>query len=438
MIETQDEKSKSYKSIFRSQHKWISEDEVTRYKSIDQKKNTSSGWKYFLIFIITIMLLLSGFGWNQINLFSGMQIEEFITDKNGRIYLFSLFTLAFIINIIVSKTLHHFAYMKVAAVYNNNSKETHRFKLVLKEFKNELKWYYLFFSDKCPEKLFDCLARMVELEWKEAMKIGRPAILFILSPDRYFAEYYKERLSKNRIRCESTTCYRDTELSACAAEWDTIRNSRKFFIEFSNWYNVNLTVLLTILVITLWEYNGSIIQVLHYALLYRLVSRAFEIGYAYYTDIVQVSVIKFRMNKQDNIEFQHFFNGWKKSSLRRSGRISLAVHTLFEMILLYSTLYYFEYLFNFRNMNDLFNKIIGSLDASGNLLYFNFFLHSLSVSSFNISFGYFPTKLWLFLHASQVLISMVLIILSLATYLGTSDDVTEREEDFFKRTLSKK
>lgn len=256
-------------------------------------------------------------------------------------------------------------------------------------------------------------------------------LFFLFSPDYYFAREYKENIKKSYIRCCYKTCYSHQCLKdkngegICLKNWDGIRIDLKYFVIYSNWYNVILASLVAIITIFFWGYSGWLIDVLFYFLVFRILSRFIEIVVAFYKDVARVDDKLFATNMGTNHRYIH---NWKNSLLLKSSRISLAVHSLAEIVILFSLLYYFISL-NYLYLDK--ENLLIDIGTSGELNTFNFFLLSLSVSAFNFSFSSYNSILWSLAHVVQVILSIVLIILALATYLGSGNDLLKRDKEFY-------
>ncbi|MCP2036448.1 hypothetical protein L1279_003490 [Planomicrobium sp. HSC-17F08] len=254
-------------------------------------------------------------------------------------------------------------------------------------------------------------------------------IYLLISPDYFYALYYKDKLKKGAGTTKSFYKYRDNNKQGLD-EWDKIKIERKFFIEYSNWLNVSFITVSTILIILIRDYNISILEILFYFLLFRLLSRSIEIVIAYYKDVVRVDSIIFKKWIEDRMD-KVYINNWKSSAIRKPARISLACHTLFEMILTFTLLYCFVSSIETVKLED--NLHLAALSS-----YWEFLVYSLSINTFNFSYTLYPNYLWSILHVAQVFIGVVLIVLSLARYLGLSDEITERDEKFFIDVEDKK
>lgn len=65
--------------------------------------------------------------------------------------------------------------------------------------------------------------------------------------------------------------------------------------------------------------------------------------------------------------------------------------------------------------------------------FYNYFLYGVSMSFFNFSYTNYNLWIWNLLHVWQVIVSIVLIILFVASYLGLEDNMVKRDEEFFKQ-----
>ncbi|MDF9841758.1 MULTISPECIES: hypothetical protein [unclassified Paenibacillus] len=256
------------------------------------------------------------------------------------------------------------------------------------------------------------------------------SLLFFLLPDFFIAKAFKDT-NKNKLkRVESNSkcdckdecpVSRLEKISMC--DYDRLKITNKFFIEFSNWFNLCFTTILVALTVLFWGVlNEVCIQILTYFVSFRIASRATEIVIAFYNDVVKVNAITF-IYKTDKGESSVYISNWKNSLLLKTGRISLAVHTLLEIVFIFSILYL------------LVSKhvIFDGLPIHNDGHYIEFLLFSASVSVFNFSFFDYKNVCLSIMHVSQVFLSMVLIVLSVARYLGLSDELTAREEEFFHK-----
>lgn len=287
-------------------------------------------------------------------------------------------------------------------------------------------------------KLAYCLIRR-HVPFSGSVLTSRPkgfsgGLCFLFSSDYFYALAYKQLMKdsvKNACLGAPPTCACATSSDhyendgICLAGWDQIKNARKFFVEFSNWLNVIFTILLSfVAVIFLWTNQGWIVDVFFYTICWRILSRSIEIAVAYYKDVVRVDAVIF--TQKGGATNKLYVNNWKSSLIRRPARISLAIHTLLEMILAFALLHYFLAVhFQPDSPLPLTNGQEELLD------YGSFFLFSVSLSFFNFSFTAYPALIWSIVHVWQVLLSMVLIILSLANYLGMDDTLLQRDRKFF-------
>ncbi|MFJ5564013.1 hypothetical protein [Lysinibacillus xylanilyticus] len=241
--------------------------------------------------------------------------------------------------------------------------------------------------------------------------------------------------------------YKDFEKGVCLVsvkESLLKRINKKFILEANNWSNLTRTILLTIIVICtsvilkieIFEvfFSKNIMNLisieellLSFLLIYiiiRIFSRGSEVALAFYKDVVGVnSKIFFYSHHTINLSISKpegsfvgfaYKNKHYSSLLRRSSRLSLAIHSLLEIILLYAVAYWIVFYL--------------MIDSSSSFL--ATFLFSFSISAFNFSFMSYDLFILTILHVSQVGLSMVLILLSIAQYLS-DEDITEQEEEFY-------
>lgn len=260
---------------------------------------------------------------------------------------------------------------------------------------------------------------------------------FLFSYDYYFASYFKELLKDKQfndlcpLRDVYTAQYKCrhnylNRLIDCQKKGKTIsygcerhqeKKRLKDFVIFSNWFNVLSAAILVMLTMFLYEVYSlleikkstlNIFEIMMVFIVIRLISRAIEVTIAFYYDVVRV-----RMHPDLTI-------GERSTNLKKGNRISLAIHSYIEFVLLFSMLYYL-------NPNSINSVLVAKeyIEFS----YLDFLLYSASVSAFNVSFD--MQSLTVFgkvLHALQVFLSINLVVLSLAAYLGLTDGMNEYEK----------
>lgn len=254
------------------------------------------------------------------------------------------------------------------------------------------------------------------------------SVFLLVSPDYIFAKAYKDLNKKQYKRDDSNhkckcskTCPLSKVDNISMCEYDELRITNKYFIEFSNWNNLIFTIILAVMTVVIWGSIGEFLfRVFSFFIAYRIVSRGIEIIIAFYNDVVKVNAIIFTQTETG--EFTYVSN-WKNSLILKTGRISLAIHSLLEIIFSFSILYALV-------CNSSLIDISGLPIKSGDS-YSQYLLFSASVSVFNFSFFDYENFYLSIMHVSQVFLSMVLIVLSVARYLGLSDELTLRDERFF-------
>jgi hypothetical protein len=116
--------------------------------------------------------------------------------------------------------------------------------------------------------------------------LSRVALLFI-SPDYIYASWFKNDIKHKHKYCHlpncGDSCLKDNHgKGVCLKLWDNIKIKNKFFIKLSNCENLIVSVILSLLCIYLFEFKGLLILI-------RTISRAVEIIYAFYKDIVGIN-----------------------------------------------------------------------------------------------------------------------------------------------------
>ncbi|WP_237458649.1 hypothetical protein [Pontibacillus yanchengensis] len=162
-------------------------------------------------------------------------------------------------------------------------------------------------------------------------------------------------------------------------------------------------------------------------LLWRVISRFLEIVIAFYKDVVVVEDKLFKLKNKDK---QIYIHRWKNTLLLKSSRISLAMHSLLEITMLFSLIYYYFYLFNIISASDILN-IIGVTDTR--VKFVHFVLYSIPVTGLNVSYGGVSNIYWNAAHIMQLLLSLVLIILSISSYIGLENKLSVRDRELYTR-----
>lgn len=256
----------------------------------------------------------------------------------------------------------------------------------------------------------------------------------MISPDSFFSKFYKDKFEEKFYRSENQLEIVNmfTKRHICNSEyyslendtskpklstlnWSRIRIEKKFFIEWSNWLNIIFTILIILLALN--APNDILLNTCFILLIIRVFSRGIEVGKAFYKDVVTVNSKTFYKN-ETNEKNGIYINNFKGSLLRSQGRLSLAIHTLIEMFLLFGCLY-FLYGIDIEGANE----IATPLEA---------LFYSFSVGVFNVSYSFNSFNLLNFLHVWQIGLSVILILLSIAQYLGRDEEVNEEDQDLYK------
>ncbi|HDX9599141.1 hypothetical protein ACQVRF_21450 [Bacillus paranthracis] len=317
-----------------------------------------------------------------------------------------LFFVGAFLHMIISSIIHHIAFEEVRKVYISEDKGRLCGMLgMCQAFMGVIKWCYCY--------------------------------------DFKLAKYYKKNITsmyKKNKQCKCNKKYISTE-KLCVQCHDTIKFMIKFFVKFSNWMNLTVSISLMGIIIILFIFNisGWLFVIVYSLLLYRLFSRSLEIALAFYKDVVRVDRMIFESNKEydsadeKKIDEVIYLHGWKNSYIRKPMRISLAVHSFLEILIMFTMVYLLTFVISF-NCSQIPSNIANYV--SGKYIH-EFFLYATSISFFNISYVNYSYWYWNLLHVWQVTMSMVLIILSIAAYIGFEDDVFERERDFFAEVFTR-
>lgn len=249
--------------------------------------------------------------------------------------------------------------------------------------------------------------------------------LFIFSSDYVFAQDFKNIICKS---IKKDTCpmrdpknkfheYNDGQINCedkpfsglfgCEVHFQ--KKSRKLYILLCNWSNVIIVcclIIATAFFINPGFDNNDIKEIFFSFLIFHIVSRVIEISFAFYQDVV-VS----RMTPDVEI-------GERLSNLKKGNRISLAVHSYIEIALLFSIIYYLQ-------------PLLTNVVPQDNLL--DYILYSFSVMAFNFSFSNDFTTFGKSIHITQVFVSITLVVLSIANYLGLKDEMSEYEKEEWKK-----
>lgn len=280
--------------------------------------------------------------------------------------------------------------------------------------------------------------------------------IFLLSPDYALARIYKGSLDCDEFEERCNHEFPKDNEGICEQCLENRKYRRKYFITLSNWMNFTFIALLMIVFlfneVTKFTNNLSFFFLIFIA--FHILSRIFEVAYAFYNDVVKVKskyfnpVLPEKVNSEEGvfekILTENFINYWRGSAIRRPERISLAIHSYVEIILLFTLFYYFFIVYthietgneicNYNNMPFLFNMceevphLDNKYEFSKYPELYQYLLLSASVTFFNFSFlpGGIPI-IWQIAHVIQVFMSIILIVLSLAMYIGWKDEISKDE-----------
>lgn len=271
---------------------------------------------------------------------------------------------------------------------------------------------------------------------KPVKMIKKECKYFFLSPDLFYAKYYKEMIKQSCKEDDSLfedemvyTDRNDNDINTF--QWNKIKILSKFFVENSNWSNINYTLVIILILYVISIFNLSIFgfsinELLLTMVIFRLFSRGIEITISFYKDVVRVDS-KLFIPKSGNVSNSYYINGFKSTLIRQSERLSLAIHTLIELVILYAFIYYlfFNIIIDLPN----FNGIAEGVNAP---TFFEMILFSSSLGLFNISYNAYANILLAIFHFSQVMLSGILLLLSIAQYIGADKTLSPEEEVFYR------
>jgi hypothetical protein len=394
------------KKFYETKAKTYHENDKKLYESLEKKSEYLRKFKFSALAALILTVIVKEF-------YSKIPFENFdniiIITFWGNKFILSL--IGFILSSLIAYLLHRDSYKRIIKAVQSIQDEDERNKT-----KHSLN------KDTTSNK-------------KRLLLILKSSLLWLFSPDYFYALSFKNKIcdEHKHIKCSNNTCpsdcYVDTD-GICLLAWDTIKIKMKYFVIFSNWNNVILSSIIAIITVLSWGYNNGITDLLFSIIIFRVISRFLEISIAFFKDVVRVDDKLFiREDDQDTI----YIHRWKNTFLLKSGRISLAIHSIVEVIILFSLIYYFIY--NTAGDQKDIKTMIGN---NNDLNFINFFLLSASVSFLNFSYTSFCNIFWSVAHVSQVILSLVLISLSIASYIGLDSNLLERDLQFFEDLAKEK
>lgn len=396
------------KKFYETKAKTYHENDKKLYKSLEKKSECLRKFKFSALAVLVLTVIFKEF-------YSKIPFENFdniiIITFWGNKFILSL--IGFILSSLIAYLLHRNSYKKIIKTAQSIQDERNKTKNSLNE------------DTAFKKRLFLILKSFP---------------LWLVSPDYFYALSFKNKIRDEHLKCSNndcpSDCYVDTD-GVCLLAWDTIKIKMKYFVIFSNWNNVILSSIIAIITVLSWGYNNGITNLLFSIIIFRVISRFLEISIAFFKDVVRVDDKLFiRKKNRENAEDDQdtiYIHRWKNTFLLKSGRISLAIHSIVEVIILFSLIYYFIY--NTVGDHDKIKQMIGN---NNDLNFINFFLLSASVSFLNFSYTSFCNIFWSVAHVSQVILSLVLISLSIASYIGLDSNLLERDLQFFEDLAKEK
>lgn len=278
---------------------------------------------------------------------------------------------------------------------------------------------------------------------KEKFGINK-LIKLLIMPDYLWAEYFKRKIGRAIIDESLITPY----------YVEYIRLTKKFYIERCNWFNIIVTIIIAIICFVSFSKEpilyGFLPSFACVFILYRTMSRVLEILVSFYYDIVNQrekifyffedgcktihhDAVKDIANNQvikTSIKNKSFayFSPWNNTLLLPASRASLALHSLLEVTIIFSVLYFLlsglsHYLPSYWFHPSIEQGKFGDIGVMKFVLF-----------SFSVAITFPDLKLdsyWSILVALQMLVSLVLIIMSLAYYLGRGYGMQKHEKEIY-------
>ncbi|WP_135383143.1 hypothetical protein [Vibrio tasmaniensis] len=215
---------------------------------------------------------------------------------------------------------------------------------------------YIVFEGVFRKKLFKRACQSQHLQ-ESPWKTGKE-YWFFLSPGYWFARYYKNKIKKLCLESEA--------------------NLRKSYLKSMNIWNLWITIAISITFLVLVHYGVAFIQLLSGFIICRFFSRMLEVSYAFISDV---------------------FSCQNRSNLTKNERIRLASSSYVELFFLSAPVYLI-----FNLVCDSLTALTASLSV-GTLTNVGFIVQDGASILVNIAFV-------------QVLVTMSLVIFSLAMYLS--------------------
>ncbi|CAH1219002.1 hypothetical protein PAECIP111892_04643 [Paenibacillus auburnensis] len=271
-------------------------------------------------------------------------------------------------------------------------------------------------------------------------------VKFLIFPDYFWAEFFKGHIGSH---------FNQKDLISIK-EMEFVRLLKKFYIERCNWANLSFTMLGSLLMIYSLGGGNGLTGIIPYTLFifiaYRSVSRTMEILIAFYNDILKSREKIFFKNGTDTVTLNNdkldvdprrrhenlriinnppreirYIYPWKNSLLLPSSRASLAIHSLLEIIMLFALLYFLmvgvsDYIFIGKDAPTLPEGLEGDIGI------IKYFIFSFSVA---VTLPDIESTLWAIPLFMQILSSLVLMIMSLAYYLGKEHDIKGHEKQLY-------
>ncbi|HWO97598.1 MAG TPA: hypothetical protein VNM45_14950 [Bacillus sp. (in: firmicutes)] len=422
---------------------------IDAFKELNAGNSLRVQIKYLILFVFLIVLIIFWY----IKPFHKLDEHTYAFHKT---WLWYSIGFSFILVHFISFFLHKFVSTTIINTYRLNAtnlnciqRSSILFKDLLFNFKfEEAEYDFIELKEQIKHSVrklkslkgwFELLISLVKFVLKTLSK-------FIFTPDYFWAEFYKRRLGlyiskRNTLELE---------------QLEVIRYLKKFYIERSNW--INLIVTVTGVLFTIYYLADKPVlqgKYPYFVLIfvsYRILSRTLEIIIAFYNDIVVKrdkifykktdgsiftinNDIKFAfkdrdetMNDINNSEAIYIYP-WKNSLLLPSARTSLALHSLLEITIIFGCLYFLLAGLN-HYITDVKEAVPDDLLKKDNTGIVKYFLYSFSIAITLPDIK--PATYWAIPQFLQILSSLILVIMSVAYYLGAEHKIREREKELYQ------
>lgn len=237
----------------------------------------------------------------------------------------------------------------------------------------------------------------------------------IISPDLFFSNIFKKSfLNINRKSKSIKNKFIEYGTNNTLYNWNRYKILNKYFIIYTCSFHFYLAFLYLITTVALSE---SYENLLCYFFIFRLLSRSVQVVNALYLDVVSTKDKLFIKESVLDYRNEDYYFKWNNSFLLRDKRLALILHTFIEMIILFGIVHYLKQPIILSNI----------LDA---------LLYSASISVFNTSYSPSDSLTTRVIFCYQIFTSVIILLLSLAHYVGKENEVNSDEKSNYQSMYS--